>query len=33
LFEPGPMLCVPIGALVLVILGNIIVRMMVKIDV
>ena len=33
LFEPGAMLCIPIGALVLIILGNIVIRFMVKIDV
>jgi tight adherence protein B len=33
LFEPGALICIPIGALVLVILGNISVRMMSKIEV
>jgi len=33
LFEPGAMLCIPIGALILIILGNIVIRFMVKIDV
>ena len=33
LFEPGIFLCIPIGALVLVILGNIVIRMLSKIDV
>ena len=33
LFEPGVMLCIPIGALILVLLGNIVIRMMAKIDV
>ena len=33
LFEPGAMLCIPIGALIFVILGNIVIRFMVKIDV
>ena len=33
LFEPGAMLCIPIGALVLIVLGNIVIRFMVKIDV
>ncbi|MCK4726089.1 MAG: type II secretion system F family protein [Anaerolineales bacterium] len=33
LFEPGAMLCIPIGALVLIILGNIVIRFMVKFDV
>jgi len=33
LFEPGWILCIPIGALIGVLLGNIIVRQMVKIDV
>jgi tight adherence protein B len=33
IFEPGPILCVPIGALLMVILGNIVIRMMSKIDV
>jgi len=33
LFEPGALLCIPIGALVLVVLGNISVRMMSKIEV
>ncbi len=33
LFEPGAYLCIPIGALVLVILGNIVIRMLSKIDV
>ena len=33
LFEPGAMLCIPIGALLLIILGNIVIRFMVKIDV
>jgi len=33
LFEPGAMLCIPSGALGFVILGNIVIRLMVKIDV
>ncbi len=33
LFEPGPILCIPIGALILVILGNFTIRMVSKIDV
>jgi tight adherence protein B len=33
LFQPGALLCIPVGALVLVILGNISVRMMSKIEV
>jgi tight adherence protein B len=33
LFEPGAMLCIPGGALGFVILGNIVIRLMVKIDV
>jgi len=33
LFEPGPYICIPIGALVLVLIGNIIIRMMSKIEV
>jgi tight adherence protein B len=33
MFKPGPILCIPIGALIMVILGNIIVRMMSKIDI
>jgi len=33
IFEPGPILCVPIGALLMVILGNIVIRMMSKIEV
>lgn len=33
LFEPGALLCIPIGALVLMLLGNITVRMMSRIDV
>lgn len=33
LFEPGIFLCIPIGALILVILGNIVIRMLSKIDV
>jgi tight adherence protein B len=33
LFEPGPILCVPIGALILVMLGNLVIRMVSKIDV
>jgi tight adherence protein B len=33
LFEPGPYICIPIGALVLVLIGNIVIRMMSKIDV
>ncbi|HLA98125.1 MAG TPA: type II secretion system F family protein [Anaerolineales bacterium] len=33
LFEPGPYICIPIGALVLVLIGNILIRMMAKIDV
>ena len=33
LFEPGPYLCVPIGALILVLLGNLVIRLVAKIDV
>lgn len=33
LFQPGVLLCIPIGALVLVLLGNIVIRMMAKVDV
>jgi len=33
LFQPGIMLCIPIGALILVLLGNLVIRMMAKIDV
>jgi tight adherence protein B len=33
LFEPGITLCIPIGALILVIMGNIIVRVLAKVDV
>jgi tight adherence protein B len=33
LFEPGAMLCVPIGAVGGIIIGNIIIRRMVRIDV
>jgi tight adherence protein B len=33
LFEPGPILCVPIGALILVLLGNLAIRLVSKIDV
>jgi tight adherence protein B len=33
LFQPGALLCIPIGALVLMLLGNITVRMMSRIDV
>jgi tight adherence protein B len=33
LFEPGIFLCIPIGALVLVILGNITIRVLSRIDV
>jgi tight adherence protein B len=33
LFQPGTLMCIPIGALILVLLGNIIVRMMSKMDV
>jgi tight adherence protein B len=33
LFQPGTLLCIPIGALVLMLLGNITVKMMSKIDV
>lgn len=33
LFEPGSLICIPVGALVLVVLGNISVRMMSKIEV
>jgi tight adherence protein B len=33
LFEPGITLCIPIGALIMVILGNIMVRMLAKVDV
>jgi len=33
LFEPGITLCIPIGALIMVILGNIVVRMLAKVDV
>ena len=33
IFEPGPILCVPIGALLMVLLGNLVIRMMSKIDV
>jgi tight adherence protein B len=33
LFQPGAMICIPIGALIFVLLGNIIVRMMSKMDV
>jgi len=33
LFEPGITLCIPIGALIMVILGNIVVRVLAKVDV
>jgi tight adherence protein B len=33
LFQPGAMMCIPIGALVFVLLGNIVIRMMSKMDV
>ncbi|HSF83601.1 MAG TPA: type II secretion system F family protein [Anaerolineales bacterium] len=33
LFEPGPYICIPIGAVILVLIGNIVIRMMSKIDV
>jgi len=33
LFEPGPFICIPIGALVLVLIGNILIRVMSKIEV
>lgn len=32
IFEPGPILCIPIGALVLVIIGNIVIRFISRID-
>ena len=33
LFEPGPFLCIPIGALILVLLGNIVIRVISRIDI
>lgn len=33
MFEPGPILCVPIGAVLMVLIGNIVIRVMSKIDV
>ena len=33
LFEPGPILCIPIGALIMVLLGNLAIRLVSKIDV
>lgn len=33
LFEPGPYLCIPIGALILMMIGNILIRQLAKIDV
>jgi tight adherence protein B len=33
LFEPGPILCVPIGAVIMVLLGNVVIRYMARIDV
>jgi tight adherence protein B len=33
LFEPGPILCIPIGALILVMLGNVVIRLVSRIDV
>lgn len=33
LFQPGSLMCIPIGALILVLLGNIVIRMMSKMDV
>ena len=33
MFRPGPVLCIPIGALIMVLMGNIVVRMMSKIEV
>ena len=33
LFQPGIYLCIPIGALIMVLLGNLVIRMMAKIDV
>jgi tight adherence protein B len=33
LFEPGALMCIPIGALVFIILGNIVIRQMAKLDV
>jgi tight adherence protein B len=32
IFQPGPILCIPIGALVLVIIGNIVIRLISRID-
>jgi tight adherence protein B len=32
IFQPGPILCIPIGALILVIIGNIIIRLISRID-
>jgi tight adherence protein B len=33
MFKPGPILCIPIGALILVILGNILIRVMARVEV
>jgi tight adherence protein B len=33
LFQPGPILCIPIGALILVMIGNIVIRIVSRIDV
>lgn len=33
LFKPGPLLCIPIGALILVLLGNILIRVMARVEV
>lgn len=33
LFEPGPFLCIPIGALILMLLGNIVIRLITRVDI
>ncbi len=33
LFEPGALMCIPVGALVLIVLGNIVIRLMSRLDV
>jgi tight adherence protein B len=33
MFEPGPVLCVPIGALIMVLLGNLVIRVMSRVEI